>query len=488
MQILKRELEGGTDPQKIGFVSFSRKAIAEAKERAASVLNLTDKDMPYFRTLHSMGFHWLGVKKEEVINAYDLKQLSVKMGMAFDTRELVSDDGVMQLSAKEGNKYLTMINRAAMRMVSLEQEYNDVGDHNIKWPLLKKLETVYTSYKEESGKIDFTDMIKRMVDQGQGPSLDVLIVDESQDLTPLQWEQVKILRNNAKRIWYAGDDDQAIFKYTGVDVGHMLGICNDVIVLDQSYRVPRAVHGLASKLAKRISVRQPKQWKPTEHEGSSHYHMSIDEIDMSIGSWTIMARTSTQLQKVAEDLRGQGTLYTLNGRLSFDEDALKAMNVWRDLQSGELINSEEAITLYKKLPKQGESAAVKRGMAKTLETVDPMKPLTYQELVDDHGLLADLSTPPEEVLKLSKEEQQYLRAIRRRGKITTTPAVKLSTIHRMKGGEDENIVLFTDMGYLPFKTLQESPDDEHRVFYTAVTRTKQNLHIVDTESRYRYPL
>jgi superfamily I DNA/RNA helicase len=488
MQILKRELEQGTEPQKIGFVSFSRKAIAEAKDRAASVLNLSDRDMPYFRTLHSMGFHWLGVKKEEVIGVYDLKQLSAKMGMAFDTRDLVSDDGVMQLSAKEGNKYLTMINRAAMRMVSLEQEYNDVGDYNIKWPLLKKLDAVYTAYKQETGKIDFTDMIKRMVEQGQGPSLDVLIVDEAQDLTPLQWEQVKILRDNAKRIWYAGDDDQAIFKYTGVDVEHMLGICKDVIVLDQSFRVPRAVHGLASKLAKRISKRQPKQWKPTEHEGSIHYHMSIDEIDMSLGSWTIMARTSTQLQKVAEDLRNQGILYTLNGRLSFDEESLKAMSIWRDLQGGELINSEEAIMLYKKLPKQGEGAAVKRGMSKTLETIDPMKPLTYQELFDNYGLLAALSTPPEEVLKLSKEEQQYLRAIRRRGRITTTPAVKLSTIHRMKGGEDENIVLFTDMGYLPFKTLQETPDDEHRVFYTAVTRTKENLHIVDTESRYRYPI
>ena len=61
MQILKRELENGTDPTRIGFVSFSRKAIAEAKERAASVLNLTDKDLPYFRTLHSMGVHWLGI-------------------------------------------------------------------------------------------------------------------------------------------------------------------------------------------------------------------------------------------------------------------------------------------------------------------------------------------------------------------------------------------------------------------------------------------
>lgn len=488
MQILKRELEGGTEPQKIGFVSFSRKAIAEAKDRAASVLNLSDRDMPYFRTLHSMGFHWLGVKKEEVIGVYDLKQLSAKMGMAFDTRDLVSDDGVMQLSAKEGNKYLTMINRAAMRMVSLEQEYNDVGDYNIKWPLLKKLDSVYTSYKQESGKIDFTDMIKLMVEQGRGPSLDVLIVDEAQDLTPLQWEQVKILRNNAKRIWYAGDDDQAIFKYTGVDVSHMLNICQDVIVLDQSYRVPRAVHGLAARLAKRISKRQSKQWNPTEHEGSIQYHMSIDEIDMSVGSWTIMARTSTQLQKVAEELRRNGELFTLNGRLSFNEELLKAMQLWQALQEGGFISVAEAIDLYAQLPKRGDNARVKHGMAKTLEDVDFNKPMTHQALTEDHGLLAPIDMPAEDILKLSKEEKEYLRAIRRRGQITMNPAVKLSTIHRMKGGEDENIVLFTDMGYLPFKTLQENPDDEHRVFYTAVTRTKENLHIVDTESRYRYPI
>lgn len=487
MQILKRELENGTDPTRIGFVSFSRKAIAEAKERAASVLNLTDKDLPYFRTLHSMGFHWLGIKKEEVIGHYDLQQIGAKMGMAFDSRDIVSEDGLMQLSAKEGNKYLTMINRAAMRMVPLEQEYNEAGDYSLKWPLLEKLDRVYTSYKQETGKIDFTDMIKLMVEQGQGPSLDVLIVDEAQDLTPLQWEQVKVLRNYANRVWYAGDDDQAIFTYTGVDVGHMLNICKDVIVLDQSYRVPRAVHGLASKLAKRISVRKPKEWNPTSHEGSINHHSTFDEIDMSKGSWTVMARTSTHLRKVAENLRHDGVLYTLNGHLSFNVDSLKAMSTWRALQTGEFISVQEAIDLYKQLPKQGSSAAVQRGMAKSLETVDPMKPMTYQELVDEHGLLANLLTPAEDVLKLSKEEKEYLKAIKRRGNISTTPAVKLSTIHRMKGGEDQNIVLFNDMGWLPFKTLQENPDEEHRVFYTAVTRTKENLHIVD-QGKYRYPL
>jgi superfamily I DNA/RNA helicase len=488
MEIIRKEMESGTPPDRIGFVSFSRKSITEARDRAGAELNLTERDTPYFRTLHSMGFHWLGMKTEELIGVYDLKQIGASMGMAFDTRDVYDKDGVMQLSAKEGNKYLTLIQRATMRMIPLEQEYNEAGDYNIKWPLLEKLDKVYASYKQETGKFDFTDMIKLMVEQGRGPSLDILIVDEAQDLTPLQWEQVKVLRSNAKRIWYAGDDDQAIFRYTGVDVRHMLGICDNVRVLNQSYRVPMSVHTLSAQLASRISRRQPKEWRSTDHEGSINYHMGVHEIDMSEGSWTVMSRTMANLNKLGEQLEGAGILYKKNGRLSFDEDNLKAMHLWEDLQNGEFISPAEASKLYECLPKRGEAARVKYGMAKTLQECDPLKPLTHKALVDEHGLLADIGMPSEDLLKLSSDEKQYLKAIKRRGGITIDPAIKLSTIHRMKGGEDQNIVLMTDMGYMPHKTLQETPDDEHRVFYTAVTRTKENLHIVDAESKHRYPL
>ena len=488
MEIIRKEMESGTPPDRIGFVSFSRKSITEARDRAGAELNLTERDTPYFRTLHSMGFHWLGMKTEELIGVYDLKQIGASMGMAFDTRDVYDKDGVMQLSAKEGNKYLTLIQRATMRMIPLEQEYNEAGDYNIKWPLLEKLDKVYASYKQETGKFDFTDMIKLMVEQGRGPSLDILIVDEAQDLTPLQWEQVKVLRANAKRIWYAGDDDQAIFRYTGVDVRHMLGICDNVRVLNQSYRVPMSVHTLSAQLASRISRRQPKEWRSTDHEGSINYHMGVHEIDMSEGSWTVMSRTMANLNKLGEQLEGAGILYKKNGRLSFDEDNLKAMHLWEDLQNGEFISPAEASKLYECLPKRGEAARVKYGMAKTLQECDPLKPLTHKALVDEHGLLADIGMPSEDLLKLSSDEKQYLKAIKRRGGITIDPAIKLSTIHRMKGGEDQNIVLMTDMGYMPHKTLQETPDDEHRVFYTAVTRTKENLHIVDAESKHRYPL
>jgi hypothetical protein len=65
------------------------------------------------------------MRKEEVINAYDLKQIGLEMGMVFDNFEVYDEDGVMRMSAKEGNKYLTLINRAKMRMVSLGQEFNE---------------------------------------------------------------------------------------------------------------------------------------------------------------------------------------------------------------------------------------------------------------------------------------------------------------------------------------------------------------------------
>ena len=489
MEIIRSELNSGTPPDRIGFVSFSRKAVNEARERAGAAFNLTEKDTPYFRTLHSLGFKWLGMKTVQMINAYDLAKIGTDMGLFFDNRDVFDEDGLMMQSAREGNKYMTIIHRAAMRRVSLDKEFNLTGDHRLHFPILVKLSKLYNSYKEETGKHDFTDMIKLMVEQGTAPVLDLLIVDEAQDLTPLQWEQVKLLRNNAKRVYYAGDDDQAIFKYTGVDIRCMLNVCDDLKILEQSYRVPRAVHHLANKISSMIGTRKIKNWEPTNHDGSIRHYISINQIDMDEGSWTVMARTTKNLRALGDNLKAMGILYKINDSLSFNEKLLRSINLWKELQAGEFISVEEAELLYSHLPKRGNDAMVKYGMAKTLKEVDSEKPLTYNALVEDHGLLASKELIAEKLLRISEEELRYLNAIRRRGKISTDPSIKLSTIHRMKGGEDDNIVLLDDMGYLPYKNYVEgNPDDEHRVFYTAVTRTRQNLHIVQTGSKHRYPL
>jgi|TARA_R100000149_G_scaffold65427_1_gene39873 superfamily I DNA/RNA helicase len=488
INIVREALASGTPPDKIGFVSFTRKSINEARERAGRELNLEEKDVPYFRTLHSMGYRWLGLNSDNMVKDEDLRQIGEEMGMQIDGRNVRDEDGLLFNASKIGNRYLDMIARSRLRMIPLEEEYRQAQDYDLQWPLLEKLDIVYSMYKQQHQKFDFVDMIDGMVTRKTAPNLDLLIVDECQDLTPLQWAQVQILRDHAERTYYAGDDDQAIFRYQGVNIDDMINVCKDRQILGQSYRVPKLVHDLAEKIAKRIGYRQTKSWLPTDRQGSIHHHMYISDIDMSTGSWTIMSRTNAVLRDISEMFRQDGTLFTHNGRLSFNENKLLAMQSWSKLQDGASLRVDDAKLLYASVPRQGSEAVVKRGALQGLSLIDPQSKLSYNDLVEHHGLLADRASPVISVVKLSEEEQRYLNAIQRRGGIETDPRIKLSTIHRMKGGEDENVVLLSDMGYLPHQTLQINPDDEHRVFYTAITRAKERLHLISHKTKYWYPL
>ena len=56
-----------TDPDKIGYFAFTKKAANEAKARAMDKFNYTEDDLPYFRTLHSLAFRKLGINKDKVM-------------------------------------------------------------------------------------------------------------------------------------------------------------------------------------------------------------------------------------------------------------------------------------------------------------------------------------------------------------------------------------------------------------------------------------
>ena len=130
---------------------------------------------------------------------------------------------------------------------------------------------------------------------------------------------------------------------------------------------------------------------------------------------------------------------------------------------------------------------VKRGSAKLLDAADPEQPLTWEELASDYGLLAEKSTHPMDVVRLSEEEQIYIRAIERRGEsIYQQPRIKLSTIHAMKGGEDDNVAVY--LGSTKNCVEGKHPEDEHRIFYVAVTRAKQNLYLIESDKTYRYEI
>ena len=201
---------------------------------------------------------------------------------------------------------------------------------------------------------------------------------------------------------------------------------------------------------------------------------------MSEGSWLIMAQANYMLAPVAELLKSGGYLFERNGVRSISENLSTAVNSWERLRKGAAVYRSSVKAMYRYMAGNGEKIA--RGK-KTI-TGDSGDLLTYDKLVEDHGLLASKDEPWFEALnKIPPTERIYITALLRRGeKFNAIPRIRLSTIHGTKGGEAENVVLFTD---LTQAALDTPGDDLHRVFYVGVTRTMSNLFIVEPEDYQR---
>jgi len=215
MQIVNDALSRGIRPWEIGFLSFTRKAVNEAKDRAAREFGFEPKDMPYFKTLHALGFHLLGLNKDDVMGAGDWKNFAGELGVEIKGDNIHGPDAfsALGLGVGDGDAYLRVIQRAAMRQVPLEQELRETENYELSWPMLRKMNNLLQVYRNQLGKVTFTDMLQMFVDFGEAPRLRLLIVDEAQDLVPLQWEMVGKLMANADETYFAGDDDQAIHRW-----------------------------------------------------------------------------------------------------------------------------------------------------------------------------------------------------------------------------------------------------------------------------------
>ena len=115
-----------TDPDKVGYFAFTQKAAYEARDRAIKKFNLTEDDLPYFRTLHSLAFRKLGVKKEDVMQRRHYVDLGKKLGFPVNYARFEDDHNGIFTSDSE---YLRIINLAKLRNITPEQQF-DLAEHN----------------------------------------------------------------------------------------------------------------------------------------------------------------------------------------------------------------------------------------------------------------------------------------------------------------------------------------------------------------------
>lgn len=479
----REALAKGIAPDEIAYVSFTNKAVDEAVDRISREFSLTRKDLPFVKTLHALCFWGLGLTRSDVMGAEDYATLGRMLGLNFRGSSASVDDDWHFPGDAVHDDYVRLYDRSRLRMVSLEQEFREAGSYDLFYPALVQIAGTLDNYKSVNNKLDFTDMLGVYLKIGQPPKLKLLIVDEAQDLTPLQWAVVRRLQENAQHTIFAGDDDQAIHAWAGVDVKLFLGASDNYRVLEQSYRLPKSVHALADRIVRRIDVRQPKLWRPTDREGSVNFHMDRHTVPLDQGSWTVMARTNFQVSELANEMREDGYFFRRGSQRSVSLELSLALDAWSRLGRGESVSKDQAKALMKRLPKTGPKRALSSGAMASLETGDPEGRYDLALLKSDYGLLIEGGGV--EVFGLSSDEEVYIRSLMRRGTdLLAEPQIKLSTIHAMKGGEDENVMLLTDST----RNCMTSPDqdNEHRVIYVGITRAKENLHVIESSRKYRY--
>ena len=489
MRLIDDRISGGMSPLNICFVSFSRKSIQEARERAMSRFRLDTKQLARFRTLHSTGFTELGLSYSDVLNGADYRELGRMLGEEFNVNVRPEDGLILPTDLRRGSRYLQIIDRARYRMLPLEEEWKDHDTWDLSLFKAKQIADQLAEYKSAYSKVDYADMIDLYVQNAEPQPMDLFITDEAQDLTPLQWKMAEKMGAVAEEVYLAGDDDQAVHRWAGVEVKQFIHMSTNQIVLDQSYRLPKKIFNVAQHIVKRIKDRVPKTYHPTDEEGVVAWHYSLDTIPLDKGSWTIMARTNGFVTELAKKIYEMGYYYSIKGEPPITAQQARAIQTWRELCAGHGVEVGRVRDLYEVVPKQGDRAVVKRGSGKLLDAADPLSLLTMDDLSREFGLIdkGDLLGYHDafHILNLGDEKRLYLQHIEASGEdITKPPRIKLSTFHAMKGGEDDNCAVY--LGSTKACTETRYPDDEHRAFYVGVTRAKKELHLIESSKKYRY--
>jgi DNA helicase-2/ATP-dependent DNA helicase PcrA len=436
----------GTPLHKIGYFAFSKKAAGVAKERMPA----SDKNLPYFQTLHSFCFNYLNLNKEDIMQPYHYEKFGKEINVKVKYADKYNKEEINYLTCD--NPYFQLIHKAVNKCISVKEEYK-LWEHDTKeilWPTLKYISDNLVKYKNAKNLYDFNDLVDLTIkskNKEDFPTFKAVFIDEAQDLSPLQWKLFDVLKDKSEDMYLAGDDDQAIFVWAGAEVERFIKEPAKERVLKYSKRVSRTVQEESQKPIERIiGIRKEKHYLPRDFEGESLTISNLNQIDLTKDKWLILSRTISKQLKIAEELKKKNLYYQTNKGKSFN------------------VGMYNAAMVYTKWIREGK--------------------LEEKEINDVRDFIPSGNWDPEknwyDIFVGDQKEKLYIKNMLDNGEnLNVKSRIWLSTIHAAKGGEEDNVILCLDMGNKILKSIkrsQQKNDEEHRVWYVGTTRARNNLY------------
>lgn len=302
--------------------------------------------------------------------------------------------------------------------------------------------------------IDFDDQIYLTVLLGASCfKYDRIIVDEAQDLSPLQHELLARSLKQGGQLVAVGDPRQAIYAWRGADANSMTTLAErfsaQTLPLHVSYRCPRHVVSLAQTVVEHIrphanapiGIVDPKP-QDTENADIRPGDLVMCRMNAPIvGLAYRLLRKGVRVEVLGRDI-GKGLLSLVKklDAVSVD-DLLDRLENWRNHET---------------------EKATKKGRDNTIATVND-KAYTLTVIAEEAKSLEEITRTIQTLF--SSDD-------------ATETKVTLCTVHKAKGLEADRVWIL-DHSLMPMRTRQAwQAEGELCVMYVAYTRAKRDLRFL----------
>src|SRR5210317_385871 len=397
----------------------------KAAEEAKQRMPFENKKLRYFKTLHALAF--------ECIKVDDLN---------------ISQEDIMQpYHYEEFGKKLNLQVKFYDRYNKDESFY--LGFENPYFQIISRAVNKCTSIRKE---FDLEEHDPRNVNWKQLDHIYNNLLEYKSKKKLLD-----ILKTKTKDIYLAGDDDQAIFAWAGADVKRFIEEPAKEKTLIYSKRISKSIQLQSTvPINNIVGARKLKKYYPRDYQGKCEEIYNLDEIDLTKGKWLIITRTVSKLLKIQDMLIEKGLYFESNRGKSVKVTMFNAMNSYNEWRKGKELTEEELKNI------KNFTGDVKLNKNKTW--------------FDAFKLEEDVS------------KEYLLRLLENKENLKEPARIWLSTIHAIKGGEQDNVILCLDMGKKiieAIKQSQDKADEEHRVWYVGTTRARNNLYKIKLNTSRR---
>jgi DNA helicase-2/ATP-dependent DNA helicase PcrA len=421
-------------------------------------------------------------------------------------------DSKARLLAHAADSVRLKVDTAALRDLAAEIEWRKVSKlsieqyaaarrpvpGNLTVEKVADLQQAYENLKDDRRQLDFEDVLlaaagmveaEPRVQQQVREQYRFFVVDEYQDVSPLQHDLLELWLGPRNDVCVVGDASQTIYSFAGASPDYLLGFGTEhtdavVIRLEQNYRSTQPIIDSANSLMR-------------GRPGALSLHSATPDVPASVPRVSIHTNDSQEARAVATAIAAEieagakpeniAVLYRMNVQSAAIEAALGDAGVPSRLQGGTRFFDQREIK---------EALMLLRGATVTTAAAEPLFKTVSdvlrsigwtQEAPETRGAVRDRWESLNALMTLAEEApdgtslKEFVADLfdRQQGQHEPTlSAVTLATLHSAKGLEWDSVYLVgLSEGLVPisYAKTPAAIEEERRLLYVGVTRARKSL-------------